>query len=119
MGENNSLRSATQAPVLSINDWHRIEADKCRSPDHPIVRRLECNDGFVMSVQASAGHYCSPRENRAWPYSAFEIGYPSSKEQLIAKFAETPGKYTDTVYGYVPTGVVESVIKKHGGIKKA
>jgi len=37
-----------------------------------------CADGFTFSVQASETHYCRPRTNRG-PYSAVEVGYPSSR----------------------------------------
>jgi hypothetical protein len=103
-----------QPTPLSLNDWHRAA---CIDRPSQIVRRIACADGFTMSVQASSGHYCSPREDKGWPYSAFEIGYPSRKEQLITKYAESPGQYTDTVYGWVPVDVVEAVIAKHGGLK--
>jgi hypothetical protein len=104
----------TNADSTSINDWHKATSE---SRGHYIVPRLECADGFTMSVQASGGHYCSPREDKAWPYSMFEIGYPSKKEQLITKYAESPGEWTKTVYGFVPVEIVEAVIAKHGGLK--
>jgi len=39
---------------------------------------IECIDGFMMSVQASSMHYCTPRENQG-PYSEVEVGYPSER----------------------------------------
>lgn len=76
-----------------------------------------CNDGFKFSVQASEGHYCAPRvmlEPDETYYEA-EIGYPSEEEPLIMEFAEEP-VYTNTVYPYVPTNIIEQVLEKHGGI---
>jgi hypothetical protein len=79
-----------------------------------------CKDGFVMSVQASNFHYCSPKVDglpkRA--YKSFEVGFPSEEEPLLAPYMETPGEGKgpcDTVYGYVPAHVVRKVVKKHGG----
>lgn len=79
---------------------------------------IVCNDGFKMSVQASAAHYCEPRENFLFAYEAVEIGFPNRREPLLAKYAEEPKRLTMTVYGWVPVDVVDAVIEKHGGIKK-
>ena len=79
--------------------------------------RLYCNDGYSISVQASAFHYCSPRLNGLQDYKSVELGYPSAEDELINEYAENALNYTDTVYGYVPIEVVEKLIEKHGGIK--
>lgn len=76
---------------------------------------LVLNDGFKMSVQASSGHYCSPRQNQK-VYSSVEIGFPSEEEMLIFEYAENKNGLTQTVYGWVPCEVVDEVIEKHGGI---
>jgi len=76
--------------------------------------RVTCADGFRMSVQASEGAYCTPRNNDG-PYTEVEIGYPSDPEIMIMRWAEDKSRPTDTVYGWVPTGVVRDVIVKHGG----
>jgi hypothetical protein len=76
---------------------------------------LICNDGFKMSVQGSRTHYCSPRST-VEAYSEMEIGFPSEQEDLIMEYAESPETPTDTVYGYVPCDIIQSVIEKHGGI---
>ena len=77
---------------------------------------VECADGFTMSVQASSGNYCEPRENNADRYESVEIGYPSAKEPLLMPYAEEPSRPTDTVYGWVPADIVRHIIDKHGGI---
>ena len=83
-----------------------------------VIPRIECSDGFTMSVQASSGHYCEPRENYNYNinYNKVEIGYPSEPEELLYKYAERDDDYTATVYGWVPVEVVYDVIMKHGGI---
>jgi hypothetical protein len=78
--------------------------------------RVKCADGFSMSVQANFGAYCEPREDNALEYEEVEVGYPSVVEPLLNKWAESPDRPTDTVYGYVPVDVVRAVILKHGGI---
>lgn len=78
--------------------------------------RIVCNDGFCVSVQASKGHYCQPRETIAKGYISFELGYPSDDEELLIPYAEDEERPTDTVYPYTPAEVVQNVVDKHGGI---
>ena len=80
-------------------------------------RKVVCADGFTMSVQASENHYCSPRNNEG-PWSSAEIGYPSRIEPLLWNYADEPGKWTDTVYGYVPIELIAAVVEVHGGLIK-
>lgn len=104
-----------------------------------------CEDGFRVSIQASASHYCSPRRNfdrlerkekqyyngpaafHTVPakdiviadygiYSEFELGFPSGSDDLITPYAEDSSNLTGTVYGWVPVEIVESLIEKHGGV---
>ena len=77
---------------------------------------VKCGDGFTMSVQANDGAYCSPRIDNAIAYSSVEIGYPSEKEMLIMRYADSPNNPTDTVYGYVPAEIIVELIRKHGGM---
>lgn len=74
-----------------------------------------CADGLTLSAQASVSHYCTPR-NGAGPWVAVEVGYPSERVEELMEYAENPDEPTDTVYGWVPVEVVESVINNHGGI---
>lgn len=84
----------------------------------PLAKRIECADGFSISVQANWGAYCNPRENIA-EWTLVECGFPSSEPELIMNHAEDPEKPTETVYGYVPTFLVEELIAIHGGQKEA
>ena len=77
--------------------------------------RVVCADGFVMSVQVSQSHYCSPRINDAGYYDSVEVGYPSEWEVLLMEYAEEPEHPTETVYGWVGIDVVDAIIEKHGG----
>lgn len=78
--------------------------------------RMQCSDGFNLSVQAHYGSYCQPRESWADEYSSVEVGYPSEREDLLMPYVEDADRPTDTVYGYVPVSVIEQVIAKHGGL---
>lgn len=79
-------------------------------------KRVTCKDGFSMSVQANANVYCIPRMNYAPKYLEVEIGFISEKEELLMAYCDEPDQPMDTVYGYVPVGVVALVIAKHGGM---
>ena len=75
---------------------------------------LVCRDGFKVSIEASEGNYCEPKNNEG-PYSSVELGFPSAMEPLIMRYAEDPENPTGTVYGWVPSVVILEVIQKHGG----
>ena len=92
-----------------------------RHPQHYVgrsgpLRKVECVDGFIMSVQASENHYCTPRDNIG-PWTEVEVGFPNRIEPLLWPYAEGPGNWTDTVYPYVPIELVAAVIEVHGGMK--
>ena len=81
----------------------------------PIAKRIECADGFSISVQATHGSYCSPRTNIG-PWGLVECGYPSAHPgDALMQYAEDPERPLDTVYGYVPIKIVEALIESHGG----
>ena len=78
--------------------------------------RVKCADGFEVSVQASFGHYCSPRDSGDIRYDEVELGYPNMVEPELLEYAEDPDEPKNTVYGYVPVELVNKIIEKHGGI---
>lgn len=80
-------------------------------------KRIVCNDGFEISVQANEFAYCKPRKTDNDFYYEVECGFPSEKPDLIMEYAENSESPTDTVYGYVPIELVEELIASHGGIK--
>lgn len=82
----------------------------------PLAKRIECEDGFTISVQATHGAYCQPRRN-VGPWWQVECGFPSDVPTEIMGYAESPDHPTATVYGYVPIELVEDLIKAHGGMK--
>ena len=81
-----------------------------------MYERVHCADGFMMSVQANHGAYCEPRVDSARRYDLVEVGYPNTEEPMLMEYAEDPHSPTNTVYGYVPVGIVTTVIAKHGGM---
>lgn len=83
-----------------------------------IFPRIECNDGFTMSVQARAFCYCSPRNDQG-PWTEVEVGFPSEREEMIMEWVEDETNPTDTVYGWVPVEVIQQVVAKHGGTNES
>ena len=80
--------------------------------------RIECNDGYTASIQASRYSYCTPREtNHKAGYSSFEIGFPNMEDVILIPYAENKDDLMGTVYGYVPVEVIEQLIELHGGFK--
>ena len=113
---NEFIKNNLKVNVLSEDPLMKHMMTSSRLP------HIVCEDGFEMSVQVGYSLYSTPKKI-AKRYSAVEIGYPSEHEPLIEKWAEfthfdedEKPDYTDTVYPYVPVGVVDKVLKKHGGI---
>lgn len=84
------------------------------------AKRIVCKDGFSMSVQCGEGIYSYPRKDNCFPYSEFEVGFPSAKPLNFHEHAEMCGTndYTDTVYSYVPVELIGKEILYHGGLMK-
>lgn len=78
--------------------------------------RIECADGFSLSVQANSLTYCAPRDNNG-PYTEVEVGFPSERVEALMPYVENADDPTGTVYGYVPVEIVLAVIAEHGGVK--
>ena len=106
---------------MNLNEYltsQRDETDPKVRDDYsfPLAKRIECEDGFSISVQANHGAYCSPRTNIG-PWYEVECGFPSDVPAEIMHYAEQPENPTGTVYGYVPIELVEELIAAHGGMK--
>ena len=98
-----------------INKW--LKATEKREPFTPRPY-LECKDGFSVSIQVGRGMYSDPRSEGAEIYSEVELGFPSGPvPDYVLEYAENPNTPEETVYSYVPVGVVEKLILLHGGPK--
>ena len=114
---NEFIKNNLKVKVLSEDPLLKHMMTSSRLP------HIVCQDGFTMSVQVGYSLYSTPKKV-AKRYSAVEVGFPSDHEPLIEEYAEfipfddedEEPDYTDTVYPYVPVGVVDKVLKKHGGI---
>jgi|SRR5262245_24558185 len=111
-------------PEFDINVWHKAQPNRFAEYNdgsrgivlHQTASRIVCADGLTMSVQASETHYSSPRESCAWPYAAFEIGFPSMRLPELAQYADGDPKHCD-VYGFVPAELINRIVREHGGLK--
>ena len=82
-----------------------------------MYKKILCNDGFSVSIQAGTGKYCVPKTNDPnTAYEELELGYPSFNDPLIERYAEMPDKAPNTVYPYVPVQTVYLLLTKHGGV---
>lgn len=81
-----------------------------------MFQQVKISDEVGLSIQASYGHYCSPRKTLPVEYySAMELAIfkngeftsieqVTDNEELISKFSE---HYEGTVYGGVPVELLE------------
>jgi hypothetical protein len=79
-----------------------------------IADRIECRDGFSVSVQAHPGAYCRPRDGM-YPWDAFECGYPSAPVPEWSVRKEGGGDDKKSVFGYIDARDIMNVIRSHGG----
>lgn len=85
---------------------------------------LTCNDGTTLSVQASSGHYCKPRESYVDCYSGGVEIFDYSKVEVWCVSSDIPESWLDygdqdtNPYAYIPVSLVEEFIDLHGGIKE-
>ena len=80
-------------------------------------RRVECADGYSVSVQGGYGKYSSPRCDEADEYRSWELGFPSDRPTAeVMGYCEHPEDPTNAIYPYVPTSAVIRLIEAHGGL---
>lgn len=80
-----------------------------------IVRHFETKDGIQLSVQATSGHQCSPKESGLPSYTHFEVAIYS--QEAFPPFGEPVRVWGKTkVYHQVPVEVICDFINEHGGL---
>lgn len=82
-----------------------------------LVPKVKCKNGFSVSIQASAGHYCAPRDNEG-PWRKVELGYPSDRVETWLPYidGDEDSDPTASVYAFVPIELVAEAIDAHGGL---
>ena len=73
---------------------------------------VTCESGLKLSIQASDGHYCSPKSNTG-PYSSVEIMLMQAPPRSWDEFADSSDS---AVFGWVPVHLVNDLIEANGGI---
>lgn len=84
---------------------------------YPVVPSMFFKRGGSMSVQASSGHYCSPK-NDAGPYHMVEVLVASPRLKVPKSFGKPAQKFDDgaRLYTWVSVDAVNAEIKRRGGI---
>lgn len=118
---SNTPAPPTTETDLTVNEFMRANREPGSPDSFRVVNRIECHDGFHISVQGHYGAYSTPRRNGEHYYSQVECGFPSAPVPELARYkdGDRENRETDTesVYGYVPVEVVADLLNKHGGIK--
>lgn len=89
--------------------------------------RIVCEDGVILSVQASEIHYCCPRKSKQESYTHYEVmligdhdldefvkSCKKKYQECVQWFIDNDG---DGVYAEVPHDILQGYIDAHGGIK--
>jgi len=79
-----------------------------------VVPTMQCHDGFLMSVQASADHHCTPQDDEG-PWIEFEVSADGS-ESLLSPYMSEGIDDDQFIFTNVPIDIIRKVIDKHGGI---
>lgn len=101
---------------MNTNQFLKITKKELAEGVLEIRPKVICQDGFMVSIQASSMYCCSPRNDTADEYETVELGYPTKVESLIIQYAKCIEDPTGTVYLNVPVEVVDELLKQHGGI---
>lgn len=94
-----------------VNEY--LAAQKDGTIRTAVVPRFRCADGTSLSVQASEGHYSSPREDTG-PWTHVEVWCvvsPAGRACHPRSFGENTGQ----PYTFVPVAKVNAYIRRHGG----
>ena len=81
-----------------------------------LCKAVVCQDGFIMSVQASSHHACLPKDD-VGPYTHFEVFASTYCEQLIGYVDDAAAGVTGYFGVWVPAAVLEEITTAHGGKK--
>ena len=77
---------------------------------HPGWKRpaIVCRDGYMVSVQASEFHYCSPKATDAERYHSVEVWATARNDRPVTIDPE----------GWVSVEKVNARIARHGGVEE-
>jgi hypothetical protein len=77
---------------------------------------VEFKSGLRLSIQGSPWHYAEAASDDE-VYESVEIGFPSSRVEILIPWAENVHDPLNTIYKFVPNYIVRQLIKEEGGIE--
>lgn len=89
-----------------------VNAHFAKHPSDFTRPAIICKDGTVLSIQASRGHYCSPKESNAVHYTTAELGIFDG-----TWFRSLGPKQEDGIYGWAPVEKLNAIIHRKGGVQ--
>lgn len=99
--------------MVTVSDLiAHIKATRMPGTRAYLCSRTYLANGGSLSIQASIGHYCSPRSNDA-EWTSLELGYPENINTMPLDELSNAGEIE--VMGYVPIQLVVDVINLNGG----
>lgn len=108
-----------------LNAWLKKSAVFLDNKYQTVREQMVLNDGTTLSVQASSGHYCTPRKSYTDPWVSDEVEYfDYSHVEVWCVSCDVPeswleyGDQEDNPYAYIPVSMVKEFIEQHGGIKE-
>ena len=78
----------------------------------PVRTPLRTKRGDALSVQASAGHYCSPKEDNAPSYSHVEIWWQNRCPRPLRRYATRHNEPA----AWVPVEALNAWVAGRGGL---
>lgn len=99
---------------MDIKEFQDLMNSARSTWNHNQRYRIIFGEDIMLSIQASANHYCTPRESDLREYLEWEIGYPSEKIEELMMYAENSKEPLNTIYAYVPTEKIVDIINKYG-----
>lgn len=97
---------------MNFGEWIANAHKEAQAEGLPHIPRIECNDGFSLSVQVGKYLYSTPQVDGAEEYISVEVGYPSEDDELLYDHMDGEGE----IGAFVPVAIVAQVIEKHGGM---
>lgn len=77
---------------------------------------LVCKDGTHFSIQASDGHYCSPKD-RVGPYTSVEVVKLGKPIPTLGAWGKPNERYQGGLWGFLSVVLVNEEIERRGGLK--
>ncbi len=120
--KKNKAREEIEEINKSIEEWeYRLLKGWEKPKFKEFNPKIHCNDGTIISVQASSMHWSIPKDD-VGPYTHVECGFPTAvphKEMLKYLDDKENNRFPlESVYPYVPIEIVQEFFDLHGGIKK-